>query len=110
MRLLIVLLSLVLTVSPGIALAQTTAPVPLGFWTTADGGERLLVQPGAFCSFVATAGTNVGGNCGWTPSSRGGILSIWYSTIGGPAQVQFNVVWINETTISVWGDVFYRRQ
>ena len=109
MRLTTALLALTLAAVPATAFAQA-APVPLGFWTTADGGERLLVQPGPFCSFVATAGTNVGGTCGWNPSSRGGILSIWYSTIGGPAQVQFNIVWINQTTISVWGDTFYRRQ
>ena len=109
MRLTTVLLAITLAALPAAAFAQA-APVPLGYWTTADNSEQLLIQAGPFCSFVATAGTNVGGSCGWNPSARGGILSIWYSTIGGPAQVQFNIVWINQTTISVWGDVFYRRQ
>lgn len=92
----------------GSAYAQAAPPV--GFWVTADGGEKLLVQANAQCSFAATGAATWGGNCTWQSTSRGGILSVWYSTIGGPAAVRWSVVWVNQTTITVDGDVFYRQQ
>ena len=100
--------ALVLLVSTGLGFAQ--APAPIGYWTTADNGERLLVQQNGQCSFQSVQGTFVGGSCTWKSTSRGGILTIYYSTVRGPAPVYYNVVWINQTTISVWGDIFYRRQ
>ena len=92
----------------GPVLAQAYAPI--GYWTTADNGERLSVEANSQCSFEATGGAPFGGNCTWQSTSRGGILSIYYSTIGGPAAVRWSVVWVNQTTITVNGDVFYRRQ
>jgi len=89
-------------------LAQAYAPI--GYWTTADNGERLIVEANAQCSFEANGGTPFGGNCTWQSSSRGGILSVYYSTIGGPAAVRWSVVWVNQATITVDGDTFYRRQ
>ncbi|HHY49561.1 MAG TPA: hypothetical protein GYA10_07425 [Alphaproteobacteria bacterium] len=90
------------------ALAQAAAPI--GFWTTADDGERLMVQPNAQCSFFAVGGVQVAGDCTWDSTSRGGILSIWYPMPLGPAAVRYNIVWIDDNTISVFGDIFYRRQ
>ena len=98
---------LCLITSAGPALAQ--APYPIGFWTTADGGEQLLVQ-GNQCSFAALGGVQVAGDCTWEATSRGGILAIWYPMPLGPEAVRYNVVWIDDYTISVWGDIFYRRQ
>ena len=89
-------------------LAQAYAPI--GYWTTADNGERLSVEANAQCSFEATGGAPFGGNCTWQSTSRGGILSVYYSTIAGPAAVRWSVVWVNQTTITVDGDTFYRRQ
>jgi hypothetical protein len=45
----------------------------------------------------------------WNPSSRGGILTIMSSQTYRPAPVYFNVVWVNQSTITVEGDVFYRQ-
>ncbi len=90
------------------AIAQSAAPI--GYWTTDDNGEQLLVQANAQCSFAAGGVTQVAGDCDWNSTSGGGILSIWYPTVGGPAAVRYNIVWIDQGTISVFGDVFHRRQ
>jgi len=108
MRLLGLLSFLALTLFPASAFAQ--AAPPIGYWVTADGGEKLLVGADAQCSFAATGAATWGGRCTWQSSSIGGILSVWYSTIGGPAAVRWSVIWVNRTTIKVDGDVFYRRQ
>ena len=92
--------------STGVAFSQ--APYPLGFWTTENGGEQLLVE-NAQCSFASVGGVQVVGDCTWDPTSRGGILAIWYPMPLGPEAVRYNVVWIDDNTISVWGDIFYRR-
>ncbi len=96
-----------LAASTGIAHAD--APAPVGFWATQDGSEQLLVS-GSGCSLANGAGVpTTSGPCKWTPSSRGGILTIMSSQTYRPAPVYFNVVWVNQSTISVQGDVFYRR-
>ena len=107
MRLLALLTFLCLDLFPVAAFAA--APAPIGYWVTADGGEKLLVGADAQCSFAATGAATWGGGCAWQPSSIGGILSVWYSTIAGPAAVRWSVIWVNQTTIKVNGDVFYRR-
>jgi hypothetical protein len=104
--LLIMLATIAVEAEP--ALAQ--AAPPFGFWTTADNGQSLMVGQNAQCSFFAVGGAQVAGDCTWDSTSRGGILSIWYSMPLGPAAVRFNIVWIDDNTISVFGDIFYRRQ
>jgi len=94
-------------VSPA-AFAQ--AAVPIGYWTTADNGERLLIEQNTSCSFMAVGGTQVAGNCVWNSTSRGGVLTLYYQTVMGLAPIYWSVVWVNTTTITVNGDVFYRRQ
>jgi hypothetical protein len=96
-----------LAASTGIAHAEAAAPV--GFWATQDGSEQLLVSQSG-CSLANGAGVpTTSGPCNWNPSSRGGILTIMSSQTRKPAPVYFNVVWVNQSTISVQGDVFYRR-
>jgi len=109
MRTLLALLTFVLVAgAPAAATAQ--APVPIGYWTTADNGERLLIQQDTSCSFFAVGGTQVAGSCVWRSTSRGGILTLYYQTAMGLAPIYWSVVWVNENTITVEGDVFYRRQ
>ena len=91
-----------------LALAQ--AAVPIGYWTTADNGERLLIEQSTNCSFMAVGGTQVAGNCVWSSTSRGGVLTLYYQTVMGLAPIYWNVLWVNTTTVTVNGDVFYRRQ
>jgi len=92
----------------GQAIAQ--APAPIGYWTAADNGERLLIDQDTSCSFVAVGGTQVAGNCVWNSTSRGGVLTLYYQTVMGLAPIYWNVLWVNTTTITVNGDTFFRRQ
>lgn len=97
-----------LAMSTGLAHASG-APAPTGFWTTGTGAEQLLVRQSG-CSLTNSAGVpTTSGPCSWNASARGGILTIMSSQTRRPAPVYFNVVWVNESTISVEGDVFYRR-
>jgi hypothetical protein len=107
-RPLILALALALAGQASSALGQSA--VPIGYWTTADNSERLLIEVSTNCSFFAVGGTQVAGNCVWQSTSRGGILTLYYQTVMGLAPIYWSVVWVNDTTITVEGDVFYRRQ
>ncbi len=102
------LLAFALAVLATPAFAQ--AAVPIGFWTTPDGGERLLIEQNTSCSFYAVGGSQFGGNCVWQSSSNGGILALYYETIKGLAPVYWSVIWVNQGEITVNGDPFFRRQ
>ena len=97
-----------LAVSPGVAHADAAA-APVGFWTTQYGSEQLLVSQSGYSLANAAGVPTTSGPCKWNPSSRGGILTIISSQTYRPAPVYFNVVWVNQSTITVEGDVFYRR-
>jgi len=102
-----------LAIIAGVAVSPAAfgqAAVPIGYWTTADNGERLLIEQNTSCSFMAVGGTQVAGNCVWNSTSRGGVLTLYYQTVMGLAPIYWSVVWVNTTTITVNGDVFYRRQ
>ena len=88
------------------ALAQG-APAPVGVWQTADHSEMLVVMSNATCRFTAGRQLIIG-RCSWQPSSRGGILTILNQTNYKPAPIRYSVVWINATTITVFGDVFHK--
>ena len=99
--------SLAALVSP----AHASAPVPIGYWTTDGDGETLIIQQSGQCSLQASNGYAIGGACSWNASSNGGILTI----INGinqyqPAPIYFNIIWVDQQTITVEGDVFHRRQ
>ncbi|HEY3800773.1 MAG TPA: hypothetical protein VGL58_20660 [Caulobacteraceae bacterium] len=95
--------------SAGPALAQSSPP--FGYWSTADGGERLLIQANATCSLADQYGRpTTSGSCSWNASYAGGILTIMSSQLYKPAPVYFNVIWVNQNCITVDGDVFYRLQ
>lgn len=97
-----------LTVSTGIANASGVA-APVGFWVNGSGSEQLLVSQNG-CSLANAAGVpTTSGACSWNASSRGGILTIMSSQTRRPSPVYFNVIWVNQSTITVEGDVFYRR-
>jgi hypothetical protein len=90
--------------------AHAQSPPPIGFWTTADGGEQLLVQQNGECSLADAQGRpTTSGACSWNASYAGGILTIMSSQLYQPAPIYFNVIWVNQTTIKVNGDVFYKR-
>jgi len=89
------------------ALAQSS-PKPVGFWSTGSGNETLYVGGDGMCKFQAQ-GTLIVGKCSWNASSAGGILTIMNTNQFKPAPIYENIVWVNATTIKVWGDVFFRR-
>jgi hypothetical protein len=89
------------------ALAQSS-PKPIGFWSTGSGNETLYVGADGTCKFEGP-GTLVLGKCSWKASSGGGILTIMNTNQFKPAPIYENIVWVNRTTIRVWGDVFYRK-
>ena len=89
------------------SLAQSS-PVPMGFWSTGSGNETLYVGGNGTCKFEGP-GTLVLGKCSWKASSGGGILPIMNTNQFKPAPIYEIIVWVNQTTISVWDDVFYRR-
>jgi hypothetical protein len=91
-------------VSSSAALAQS-APAPVGTWQS-DSGETLVV--GATCGIQANGTYGAIGSCTWDPSFQGGILTIMNVNGYKPAPVYFNVVWINGSTIQVFGDTFHR--
>ena len=89
--------------------AHAQSAPPFGYWTSADNGESLLVSESGYCEFKAGA-TQVVGACSWNGGNGGGILTIMNTNQFQPAAIPENIVWVNQTTITVWGDVFYRRQ
>jgi hypothetical protein len=92
----------------GAARAQS-APAPVGYWLTAGNSEMLLVEASGTCKFAASNGFTVLGKCYWSPTSRGGILTIMNVYNYKPAPIRYSVVWVNQTTITVFGDVFHKK-
>ena len=88
--------------------AAQAAPPPLGHWATAGYVEELWVFSNGTCSFLYRRQPRVQGRCFWQGSSRGGILTITYPMPLEPGKVRYNVVWVNRTTITVWGDVMHK--
>ena len=92
--------------------ANAESPPPIGYWVTADGSERFLIEQNAQCSFqVPASGYAVGGPCSWNASNAGGILTVMNS-IGQyqAAPIYYNVIWVDDHTIKIEGDTFYRQQ
>jgi hypothetical protein len=91
--------------------AQGGAPPPLGYWVTQGGAETLLVDASGNCKFAGVNGANslvILGACSWNPTSRGGILTIMNVYNYKPAPIRYSVVWIDQQTITVDGDVFHK--
>ncbi len=89
--------------------AHAQSAPPFGYWTIADNSESLLVSQSGYCEFKAVA-THIVGDCSWNGGNGGGILTIMNTNQFQPAPYPENIVWVNETTITVWGDLFYRRE
>ncbi|MCW5746491.1 MAG: hypothetical protein KIT36_09860 [Alphaproteobacteria bacterium] len=87
------------------ALAQ--APPPIGHWRSRTSTAQLLVYQNGSCAFLGTQ--PVQGTCSWNASSRGGILTLQYPMPLEPGKIYFNIIWVNQTTITVFGEYFYRQ-
>jgi hypothetical protein len=87
-------------------LVASAAPPPCGRWATNDRVEELDVFSNG-CRFLVRGRTQFAGRCGWAPTYRGGILSISYPMPLRPGIVRYSIVWINRSTITVFGDVMH---
>jgi hypothetical protein len=90
--------------------ALAAAP-PIGAWVSARGAQ-LVVTDHAACAFVVPT-ARAEGECIWRESQAGGILTIVYqgtSAAGVPQQqlLYLDIIWINQTTITVTGEPFRR--
>jgi hypothetical protein len=94
-------------IAPAKAMAQS-APVPFGYWVSKTSNGTLYVGQNALCKYQGGQ-ILVVGHCRWNPSSRGGILTIMSQQGGQTAPIRENIVWVNQSVITVWGEYFYRR-
>lgn len=84
------------------------APAPIGTWSNQS--EGLVVQQGGACAFLFNGKVTSSGTCTWeNPSAKGGILDMQYPMPLAPGHIYWSVVWVNQTTITVNGDVFYKQ-
>jgi hypothetical protein len=84
------------------------APAPIGTW--ANQSEGLVVQQNGACAFLFNGKVTSSGTCKWeNPSAKGGVLDLQYPMPLAPGHVYWSVVWVNQTTITVNGDVFYKQ-
>ena len=83
------------------------SPAPIGTW--ANKTEGLVVQQSGTCGFLVNGKAKWSGTCRWTASARGGILDLQYPMPLQPGHIRWSVVYINQTTISVDGETFYKQ-
>ncbi|HVN93256.1 MAG TPA: hypothetical protein VMT38_06155 [Terracidiphilus sp.] len=89
------------------ATAQASPP-PIGTW--ANKTEGLVVMQSGTCGFLVNGRPKWSGTCHWeTPSARGGILDLTYPMPLQPGHIRWSVIWVNATTITLDGDVFYKK-
>jgi hypothetical protein len=101
------LLAILASLVPTAALAQSATP-PVGYWASRTSSGTLYVGQNALCKYQ---GGNIiaVGHCRWNPTTTGGILTIYTQQGGETAPIRENIVWINQSIITVWGEYFYRR-
>src|ERR1700744_6626201 len=88
--------------------AHAQAPPPIGHWVTQGSVEELWVFSNGNCGFYFKKQLRVAGRCSLNASSRGGILDIVYPMPLQPGHVRYSCVYVNRTTMSVFGDIFHK--
>ena len=84
------------------------SPAPIGTW--ANKTEGLVVQQSGTCGFLVNGKVAYSGTCKWeTPSAKGGILDLVYPMPLAPGHIRWSVIYVNKTTITLDGDVFYKQ-
>ena len=84
------------------------APAPIGSW--ANKTEGLVAQQSGTCGFLVNGKVRYSGTCKWeTPSAKGGILDLQYPMPLAPGHIRWSVIYVNQTTITLDGDVFYKK-
>ena len=87
------------------ASAFAAAPPPYGSWRSRTSTGELHLYRNGSCAYIGY--TPVYGRCRWNASSNGGILTLFYPMPLEPGKIYFNIVWINRTTIAIFGERFY---
>jgi hypothetical protein len=91
------------------ARAQGAAP-PIGNWVNQGKTNGLVVEKNGTCGFLVNGKAKWSGTCRWeTPSARGGILDLQYPMPLQPGHIRWSVVYINQTTITLDGEAFYKQ-
>jgi len=101
-----VLLGIMISIQPVVA---QNAPAPIGNWVNQGKTNGLVVERNGTCGFLVNGKAKWSGTCRWTPSARGGILDLQYPMPLQPGHIRWSVVYINQTTISVDGEAFYKQ-
>jgi hypothetical protein len=84
------------------------APAPIGNW--ANKTEGLVVQQSGTCGFLVNGKVAYSGTCHWeNPTAKGGILDLQYPMPLAPGHIRWSVIYVNQTTITLDGDVFYKQ-
>ena len=89
--------------------AQASAP-PIGNWVNVNKTNGLVVEQNGTCGFLVNGKAKWSGTCRWeTPSARGGILDLQYPMPLQPGHIRWSVVYVNQTTITLDGETFYKQ-
>ena len=95
--------------SSQIATAQA-APPPIGSWVNVNKTNGLVVEQNGTCGFLVNGKAKWSGTCRWeTPSAKGGILDLQYSMPLQPGHIRWSVIYVNQTTITLDGEAFYKQ-
>ena len=79
--------------------ASAQSAVPLGLWRGMNSGDALWIKPNTECSASGTV--NVAGNCAWSATSTGGVLTMKYAWTIGPGYIYYSIRWLDRNTILV---------
>ncbi len=90
------------------ARAQGAAP-PIGYWNNQGKTNSLVVEQNGTCGFLVNGKAKWSGTCTWQASARGGILTLTYPMPLAPGHIRWSVVYVNQTTITVTGETFYKQ-
>jgi hypothetical protein len=91
------------------ARAQASAP-PIGNWVNINKTNGLVVMQNGTCGFLVNGKAKWSGACRWeTPSARGGILDLQYPMPLQPGHIRWSVIYVNQTTITLDGEAFYKQ-
>ena len=92
----------------GVARAQN-APAPIGYWNNANKTNSLVIEQSGTCGFLVNGKAKWSGTCKWeTPSAKGGILDLQYPMPLTPGHIRWSVIYVNQTTITLDGEAFYK--
>ncbi|MGO9517550.1 MAG: hypothetical protein ACLPND_10935 [Candidatus Korobacteraceae bacterium] len=89
--------------------AQASAP-PIGSWVNVNKTNGLVVEQNGTCGFLVNGKAKWSGTRRWeTPSAKGGILDLLYPMPLQPGHIRWSVIWVNQTTITLDGEAFYKQ-